>query len=191
MKTLKDIAGTNLWEYAEDDGNDKAFVILTGLGGSTDGFGNKYSRIAEYVQSDYGFPAFIVPTPKDVWEKKERFFDEVAARFIQNKTCVYLMGVSAGATMALWYAAKYPQIKRVLCVNHVLNINLHLSSSGIRGFCGEKMAVVFGEKDPSAKWAKRLPALPHLQTYIIPGADHVFSGKLNEFIDLPKKYLFA
>ena len=89
MKTLKDIAGTYLWEYAEDDGNDKAFVILTGLGGSTDGFGNKYSRIAEYVQSDYGFPAFIVPTPKDVWEKKERFFDEVAARFIQNKTCLW------------------------------------------------------------------------------------------------------
>ena len=53
------------------------------------------------------------------------------------------------------------------------------------------MAVVFGEKDPSAKWAKLISALLHLQTYIIPNADHVFSGKLNEFIDLPKKYLFA
>ena len=191
MKKLRDITGTYLWEYAEDDDEGKAFVILTGLGGSADGFGNKYSRIAEYVQSDYGFPVFIAPTPEDVWEKKEKFFDEVVARFIQNKTCVYLMGVSAGATMALWYAAKYPQIERVLCVNPVLNINLHLTSSGIRGFCGEKMAVVFGEKDPSVKWAELLPALPHLQTYIIPDADHVFSGKLNEFIGLPKKYLFA
>ena len=191
MKTLKYIAGTYLWEYAEDDDEGKAFVILTGLGGSADGFGNKYSRIAEYLQSDYGFPVFIAPTPEDVWEKKEKFFDEVVARFIQNKTCVYLMGVSAGATMALWYAEKYPQIKRVLCVNPILNINLHLTSSGIHGFCGEKMALAFGEKDPSAKWAKLLPALPHLQTYIIPGADHVFSGKFDEFIDLPKKYLFA
>lgn len=191
MKTLKDIAGTYLWEYAEDDGNDKAFVILTGLGGSADGFGNKYSRIAEYVQSDYGFPVFTVPTPKDVWEQKEKWFDEVAGHILQNKTCVYLMGVSAGATMALWYAAKYPQIERVLCVNPVLNINLHLASSGIRGFCGEKMAVVFGEKDPSVKWAKLLPDLPCLQIHIIPDADHVFSGKLDEFIDLPKKYLFA
>lgn len=85
MKTLKDTAGTYLWEYAEDDDEGKAFVVLTGLGGSADGFGNKYSRIAEYVQSDYGFPTFIVPTPKDVWEKKEKFFDEVVARFIQNK----------------------------------------------------------------------------------------------------------
>mgnify|MGYP002800397735 FL=1 len=166
-------------------------MILTGLGGSADGLGNKYSRIAEYVQSDYGFPAFIVPTPKDVWEKKERFFDEVAARFIQNKTCVYLMGVSAGATMALWYAAKYPQIKRVLCVNPVLNINLHMTSNGVRNFSGEKLAVVFGEKDPSAKWAKLFPALPCLKVHIIPDADHVFCGKLDEFIDLPKKYLFT
>ena len=191
MKTLKDITGTYLWEYAEDDDEGKAFVVLTGLGGSADGFGNKYSRISEYVQRDYGFPVFIVSTPKDIWERKEKFFDEIATRFMQNKTCVYLMGVSAGATMALWYAAKYPQIKRVLCVNPVLNINLHLTSSGIRDFCGEKMAVVFGEKDPSAKWAKLLPVLPNLQIHIIPEADHVFCGKLDEFIDLPKKYLFT
>ena len=191
MKTLKDITGTYLWKYTEDNDEDKAFVILTGLGGSADGFGNKYLRIAEYVQSDYGFPVFIAPTPKDIWDKKEKFFDEIAARFIQNKTCVYLMGVSAGATMALWYAVKYPQIRRILCVNPVLNINLHLTSSGIRDFCGEKMAVVFGEKDPSAKWAKLLPVLPNLQIHIIPDADHVFCGKLDEFIDLPKKYLFT
>lgn len=191
MKKLRDITGTYLWEYAEDDDEGKAFVILTGLGGSADGFGNKYSRIAEYVQSDYGFPVFIAPTPEDVWEKKEKFFDEVVARFIQNKTCVYLMGVSAGATIALWYAAKYPQIERVLCVNPVLNINLHLTSNGIRNFVGERMTIVFGENDPSAKWAKILPAAPHLQINIVPGADHLFSGKLDEFIDLPKKYLFT
>ena len=47
------------------------------------------------------------------------------------------------------------------------------------------------QKDPSVKWAKLLPALPHLQIHIIPGADHVFSGMLDEFVDLPKKYLFA
>ena len=32
MKKLKDITGTYLWEYAEDDDEGKAFVILTGLG---------------------------------------------------------------------------------------------------------------------------------------------------------------
>ena len=58
MKTLKDVKGTYLWEYAEwpeedpekggwgfernkaeADGEDKALVILAGLGGSADGFG--------------------------------------------------------------------------------------------------------------------------------------------------------
>ena len=66
-----------------------------------------------------------------------------------------------------------------------------MTSNGVRNFSGEKLAVVFGEKDPSAKWAKLLPALPCLKVHIIPDADHVFSGKLNEFIDLTKKYLFA
>ena len=31
MKKLRDITGTYLWEYAEDDDEGKAFVILTGL----------------------------------------------------------------------------------------------------------------------------------------------------------------
>ena len=66
-KTLKEIAGTNLWKYAEDGDEGKAFVSLAGLGGSADGFGSKYSRIAEYVQSDHGVRVFTVPTPEDVF----------------------------------------------------------------------------------------------------------------------------
>ena len=39
-------------------------------------------------------------------------------------------------------AVKYPQIRRILCVNPVLNINLHLTSSGIRDFCPYFFAVL-------------------------------------------------
>lgn len=173
-----------------NDAKDDVCLILTGLGGSADGFGNKYGRIRDFVQKEHGFSAFVIQTPQDVWERKDKFFEEIAANAIQGRRRVYIMGVSAGANLALWYAARYPQIRRVLCVNPVLNINLHLTSNGIRNFVGERMTIVFGENDPSAKWAKILPVAPHVQIHIIPGADHLFSGKLEEFIDLPGKYLF-
>ena len=91
-----------------DNEKDDVFLILTGLGGSVEGFDNKYGRICESVQKEYGFSAFVVQTPQDVWERKDAFFEETAANYIQNRRRVYIMGVSAGASIALWYAARYP-----------------------------------------------------------------------------------
>lgn len=165
-------------------------VILTGLGGAADGFGKKYCRIAEYVGKNYDFSVCVVPTPEDVWERKDKFFDESVVPVIKDKKKVYLFGVSAGGNLALWYAAKYLNVKRVLCVNPVLNFNLHWTIAGIRNFQGEKLTVVFGENDPLAKWAKFLPKKNGTEIKILAGIDHVFSEKLEEFIDLPKKFLF-
>lgn len=174
-----------------DNEKDNLFLILTGLGGSADGFCNKYGRICDSVQKEHGFSALVVPTPQDVWGRKDAFFEEVAANFIQNSRRVYIMGVSAGASLALWFSARYPQIGRVLCVNPVMNLNLHLAIAGAHSFCGEKMTIVFGEYDPSAKWAAAIPQKNNVQTHIIPGADHVFSGMLDEFIALPERFLFG
>ena len=173
-----------------DGAKGDVFLILTGLGGSADGFGNKYGRICDFVRKEYGFSAFVVQTPQDIWERKEAFFEEIAANAIQGRRRVYLMGVSAGASLAWWFSAHYPQIRRVLCVNPVLNLNLHLTIAGVCNFCGEKMTIVLGEKDPSAKWTKVMPQRENVQTYIFPAADHVFSGMLDEFIALPKRFLF-
>ena len=182
--------GNRLAMSQNDNEKDDVFLILTGLGGSAEGFGNKYGHICDFVQKDYGFSTFVVQTPQDVWERKDAFFEEVAANYIQNRRRVYIMGVSAGASLALWYAACYSQIRRVLCVNPVLNLNLHLTVAGVRNFCGERMTIVLGEKDPSAKWTKVMPQRENVQTYIFPAADHVFSGMLDEFIVLPKRFLF-
>lgn len=55
--------------------NDKEnlLLILTGRGGSADGFGNKYGKIRDRVREKYGFSVYIVRTPQDVWERKMRF----------------------------------------------------------------------------------------------------------------------
>lgn len=56
-----------------DNEKDDVFLILTGLGGSADGFGNKYGHICDFVQKDYGFSTFVVQTPQDIWERKNTF----------------------------------------------------------------------------------------------------------------------
>lgn len=101
-----------------------------------------------------------------------------------------MMGVSAGASIALWYAAGYPQIVRVLAVNPVLQINFDMALSGMRRFRGERLNVVVGDRDPSARWAKALADKSGAQIDILPETDHLFSGKLDEFTALPEKYLF-
>lgn len=173
-----------------DGERENLFIILTGLGGSAEGYGDKYRRIADYVAADYGFCTRIEPTPAGVWERKEEYFNEVVSRNIQSFNCAYIMGVSAGANLAMWYSANYPQIRRILALNPVLHLNLHLTLDGVRRFCGEQMTIILGEKDPSAKWAGAIPEKENVNCRIIAGADHVFSGMLNEFIALPKRYLF-
>ena len=171
--------------------NDKEnlLLILTGRGGSADGFGNKYGKIRDRVREKHGFSVYIVRTPQDVWERKNAFFEEAVSAVIQYRQ-IYMMGVSAGASIALWYAAGYPQIVRVLAVNPVLQINFDMALSGMRRFRGERLNVVVGDRDPSARWAKALADKSGAQIDILPETDHLFSGKSDEFTSLPEKYLF-
>ena len=136
------------------------------------------------------FPHLSFRRRKIFWSGKRRFFEEIADNAIQGRRRVYLMGVSVGASLAWWFSAHYPQIRRVLCVNPVLNLNLHLTIAGVCNFCGEKMTIVLGEKDPSAKWERAKPKKKNIDVRIQPGADHVFGGMLEEFIALPRQFLF-
>lgn len=101
-----------------------------------------------------------------------------------------LHGVSAGASLALWYAYKYKNIAKILCINPVLNINLPLTSKGIKAFQGEKLYIVSGDGDPSSVWVKMMRGMPGAEVHILENVDHFFTEKLNEFIELPFKLLF-
>lgn len=136
--------------------NDKEnlLLILTGRGGSADGFGNKYGKIRDRVREKYGFSVYIVRTPQDVWERKNTFFEEAVSAVIQYRQ-IYMMGVSAGASIALWYAAGYPQIVRVLAVNPVLQINFDMALSGRTSQCRRRRQRPFGKVGESAGGQKR------------------------------------
>lgn len=168
------------------------FLIFTGLGGDTKGYENEYVKIAEAVTQKYGFSVFVAGVPKDCWSHPQEVFKEAVVHVLSEcaPEKIYIMGSSAGASLAMWYSHLYPQIKKVLAVNPVLNLNYHRTKEGIQKFTGEKMFVEVGELDPCAVWVEALPAKDNVRAEVLKGVDHVFTGKTEEFIALPDKTLF-
>lgn len=167
-------------------------LIFTGLGGDTKGYENKYVRLADEITAKSGFSVFVAGVPADVWSHPQDVFERavscVTAKLSPEK--IYVMGSSAGASIAVWYSHLYPQIKKVLAVNAVLNLNYHRTREGIEKFAGEKMFVRTGGLDPCAVWINLLPQKQNLSVELLKDIDHVFSGKTEEFISLPIKTLF-
>lgn len=169
-------------------------LIFTGIGGTTKGFQHKYETIAKQVMKDYHFSVAVATTPSGSWLTLQDNLQS-AMDFLFKKTKykdfkVYAMGSSAGANLVLSFSYLFPQIKKILAINPVMNINFHRIDKGIKDFSGEKINIVFGEKDPSSKWIGLLPKIDILETSILPDIDHQFTGNLQAFIDLPKQYLF-
>lgn len=180
------------FEYYEK-GTD-VLVILTGMSGTTKGYENKYERIANQVTKDYGFSVVIATTPPNSLMTSKDNLQCIMDMLIQkangNEFKVYAMGSSAGGNLLLSFSYLFPQIKRVLAINPVINLNFHLIDKGIKSFIGEKLSVVLGELDSASKWVELLPKTDNSETTILPNIDHVFRGYLETFIELPKQYLF-
>lgn len=168
-------------------------LILTGRGGNTRGYANKYVKIAEEVTKRYNFSVAVAGVPSTCWDNPQKIFSDIVnavfTRLAPEK--IYVMGSSAGATIALWYAYMCPSIQKVLSVNPVLNLNYHRAKEGIEKFCGGRIFVETGEFDPCAVWVNLLPQKDNLQVEILGGVDHVFKDKLDVFTALPHKTLFA
>ena len=172
-------------------GND-CLLIFTGLGGNTAGYQNKYIKIAENIRQKYGFSVFVAAVPKDCWEHPQQVFTQAVEHVLSQAAPknLYIMGSSAGASLALWYSHLYPQIKRMLAVNPVLNLNYDRTKKGIESFVGEKIIVVTGEYDPCAVWLNLLPRNDKITAELIDGVDHVFTDKLDHFIALPERLFY-
>lgn len=169
---------------------ENVLLVLTGLGGSLSGYGEKYIKIAQRASREYGFTTSVAAVTEDVWADKERAFDEIFSRTCSAASTAYIMGSSAGASLALWYAHKYKNVAKVLCINPVLNVNLPLTVKGMNEFKGEKVYIVSGNCDPSFVWAKMIKCTDRVEVRILENVDHFFTGKSDEFIALPFELLF-
>lgn len=175
-------------EYYES-GKD-ILLIITGIGGTTKGYKNKYEKIARNVIKKYNFSVVVATSPFGSWLHTEQNLDYIM-NYIKSKRNydykVYAMGNSVGANILLWHSQKFPQIKKVLAVNPVMNINIHLLKR--LQDSTKDINIVFGEKDISSKFAKLVPINKNVRVEILPNIDHNFTNNLNVFLELPIKYL--
>ena len=170
--------------YPSENGRN-ALIVFTGLGGSAKS--GKYVKIAENATKNYNFHVYVVSVPDNCWANPQSVFEEAVNRVIEESAPekIYIFGNAAGASLAVWYAYLYPQIKKVLAVNPVLNLNVHRTRNGVLNFLGEKMFVFIGENDPSAPYFGLLPHKDNAVFNLLEGVDHFFSEKTDEFISLP------
>lgn len=186
-------SNTNNIEYGIIRGNDKLFYIKVGNGGSIYGFRNKYLCIAKQINEEYGFSVLVASNPVELSIRDSIIYDiESIEKIFPSTKHIYAFGHSNGGQMLISYAYLYPKIKRVLCVNVPLTINLHKTKEGISNFDGEYMIMLYGEKDPSFRYVEILNTFKSskFNYYIIKNADHNFKDMFKEFTSLPKKYLF-
>lgn len=176
----------------------QAVLIMTGIGGSESGHDNKYEKIAERITQKYGASVFIFATPREAWNIGDRLVEqavgEVNAQFASQGALpceLYCFGTSAGASFLGAFTHAYPQVKKLILVNPVMQSNPHKLLSGLEKTNAE-VTVVFGEFDSSCKFSFLFDNVKDktIKMIVVPNADHYFDGAENFdiFLNLPEMF---
>ena len=174
-------------------GGSDVLLIMTGLGGTTKGYENKYEIMAKNAVKCYGVTVFVANTPNSSYEHSKEnmdyiinYIDNYMKQKSINEYKIYAFGHSAGGTILAWYAYEFSNITRVLAVNPVIRFNTHNLINGCQNFTNGKIQIIVGEQDECFRF---IPILNRIKNNnysltILPNKDHKFTGKLNEFIKL-------
>ncbi len=182
-------------QYGIVNGSSTIVFIKAGANGSMYGYENKYLQIARNINKSHGYTVICSSNPDYNRENPLVQAIELIANYAESHNFddyeVFYMGHSDGAALAARYGHLYPKIKRMLLINPPIFFNWHKLKDGMKLFKGEKATFIYGDLDPSYKYMKMLTLIGNEKVtwQIIPGADHHFKGKLEEFMDLPYKFL--
>lgn len=73
-------------------------LILTGRGGNTRGYGEKYVKIAGEVTKRYNFSVAVAGVPENCWDNPQKIFSDIVNAVFTRLAPeqIYVMGSSAG-----------------------------------------------------------------------------------------------
>ena len=184
-------------DYGIFNGNNIIVFIKVGLMGSIYGYKNKYLRIAENLNKKFGCTIFCVSNPiganNSIYHGMKMIENYcIARKFYDYK--VYFLGHSNGAMQGLYECSKFKKIEKCLFINPVLNELPKKIVQSFRSLFDKKVFVICGSKDPCFYLFKLYSELENecenLKFVAYINADHNFTGCMEEFINLPEKYLF-
>lgn len=174
-------------EYGYVSGNNKVVYIKSGMGGSYQGYENKYLRIARRVNEKCGCSVVCVSNPvplptvvdHTILEKLIRDHD------IYNPELLFF-GHSNGCIKGLELGMSGIPFSKMILVNMPLMINFHKTVQCINAMSETNIVTVYGEKDPSYRYIPFLETknLRNVEILKVAGADHNFKGMMEKFIEL-------
>ncbi len=133
-------------------GSDTVMYIKTGRGGDIYGYDNKYVNIAGMLHDRYEYTCVVSANPvdakTDITEELEILYQHIS---VVKEICY--IGISNGALIGAQQCWKSKLITKALLINGPLMINWPLTREGTEKFKGKDMHFLYGERDPSAKYA--------------------------------------
>lgn len=112
--------------YGITYGNNTIVFIKAGMKGSIYGYQNKYLKISKTLNKKHGCTVIVSSNPnglEDNFESEMKSLKTYANYHKLENYQVYYMGHSLGATLGIIHSFKYPEIKKLVCINGPLNIN--------------------------------------------------------------------
>ena len=156
-------------------GSANVLFIKTGQGGSIYGYENKYLKLAQKINADFGYTVFVSSTVTDIKAIYDMEMQLVSGLFAEKPYEIYYVGVSKGGLIGCWYGADNPKVKRILTVNAPLMINFHNRTlPAMIKLTPPKIKMVYGSLDPSYRYVGFAEKYATIQ--IVEGADHQFRG---------------
>ena len=175
-----------------DGTGDEILLIVPGVDGSVDGYENKYKRIAENINSEFGATVIRMSNPHNMagYHLRNLFemLDFIEKHYDMSKKRLHIVGHSLGGYMICEVAPMYDYIDKVLLINPATLLDNNTFEQ-LKSRARESNIFLIGDKDPSYKFINQFKNLGVVN--IEHGADHHFSGSsFDAFLKAPAQYLF-
>ena len=178
-------------EYGFLFGNEKIVFIKSGAGGSVVGRENKYLKMAHNLHQRLGATVICSSNPDIESYLSGETLDEKAINWVVKEKGfanfeVYFIGNSDGAYKNLSLAKKFPQTVKFLGIN-TSYIEIEELIDKLNDLSIVEKILVCGENDKDSMAYVELfkkAVIPNLKIQLATGANHEFSGMVEEFINL-------
>lgn len=194
-----DRGGTRI-TYGIVGGTSHIVFIKTGRGGTifreNDDQPDVYPDLAGRIRERFGYTVIVADNPlgenrPDPLIDDMGFLNQYAEESRLRDVVADYVGFSAGADYGAWYGHLFPVIRRMLLINPIVNLNPHRMKDCCDRFSGEEISFLFGESDPSARYAFLIPTRGNVCCEKMTGQGHLpdpelFIAKVLEFLNRPK-----
>lgn len=175
--------------YGIIHGNEKIVFIKTGADGNIRGYQDKYLKMAYRIRERLGVTVICASNPWVDYEVQaaadKAMISEIATARGFDDFQVFFVGTSDGGYQNLLLVKELPQSVKLLAINPSL-IGMDDFEERLRKIPHVQKLLVYGTEDDDYECVPALQALEceNLEILTVEGADHEFTGMVDDFISL-------